>query len=440
LVHPLESDPPTAGTSSTEPQGQVEAAHFWDPRDDENTTGRIQTPDEAGACDVDANQADQYAALAHEEPAKSGALPASLEAERDLYILQSPRQPREEWDLPPLQLCEAVFRHSGWKKQRRETFEALCRVQPGSMATYRFSVCGCGAFIQESVPGTTAPAQASGQVGIPLVAARTPLTSSPTPQQASGSAGSCAAKPRQVRCVANTCHHRLCVPCQRSVGRIVQQNLREHMKGKTARFVTLTLRHSNTPLRDQIDRLMKSWQALRRRKDIAPAFVGGVAILETKVSERDGLWHVHLHILTEGCWLDHRDLSSAWHAITGDSSITDIRAVGDNERGIAYVTKYISKPLDASLYGNQVKLDEYITAIAGRKTMATYGTWRGLKLKAPPVDDTVWRTIMSFTDFVAAVRRRDAAALDLLRLLRHEQEDAAPSPRMREPGEDDPDG
>lgn len=297
--------------------------------------------------------------------------------------LKSERQPREDYAIPPLLTGEALFRHSGWQRQRQQTWDCLQRINPMSMACYRFANCGSGAWIQLSSSGDAA------------------------------------------RCVCNCCHHRLCVPCQRAVGRIVQDNLTAHIKGKRVRFVTLTLRHSRTPLADQVSRLYTSFSALRRRKDIAPLFVGGVSILEVKVSERDGLWHAHLHILTEGSFVDKRDLSAAWHAVTGDSSIVDIRQVQDDAKTAGYICKYISKPIDASLYANSPMLDEYVTAISGRKTMATFGTWRGLKLKQRPADTTEWHSFISLIDFAARCRARDPHALRVLAILRHQQEPTA---------------
>lgn len=161
--------------------------------------------------------------------------------------------------------------------------------------------------------------------------------------------------------------------------------------------------------------------------------------METKVSDRDGLWHVHLHILAEGTYLHHRDLSAAWHGITGDSSIVDMRQLHDNDRGIGYVCKYISKPVDASLYANPCKLDEYLLSIQGRKTMATFGTWRGLKLKQPPKDDREWVNLEPLLDFARRCRARDPEALKVLAVLRHETQPRDTAPRRREPGDDDGD-
>jgi hypothetical protein len=179
---------------------------------------------------------------------------------------------------------------------------------------------------------------------------------------------------------------------------------------------------------------MTCWSTLRRRKDIKPLFEGGVCVLETKVSDKDGLWHVHLHIIAEGLFVEQRALSTAWHEVTGDSSVVDVRRVEGDGKAVAYLCKYVSKPVDASLYATPAKLDEYIVAITGRKTLSTFGTWRGVKLKARPKDDTVWKSQTSLVEFKRLLDIGDPWAKGVLKLLRPEQE---PSTRQREPGDDD---
>jgi hypothetical protein len=306
--------------------------------------------------------------------------------------LKPERCPREDYAIAPLLMGEAVFRHSGWKLQRQQTWDCLQRIDPLAMSNYRFANCGSGAWLQQTESGDAA------------------------------------------RCVCNCCHHRLCVPCQRAVGRTVQENLRQHLAKRPCRFVTLTLRHNRTPLAAQITRLFDCWSKLRQRKDVKDLFDGGVAIMEIKVAERDGLWHVHLHVITEGLFVEQRTLAAAWHAITGDSSIVDVRAVHDTSKAVGYLCKYVSKPIDASLYADPRKLDEFVTAIHGRKTMATFGTWRGLKLKQRPKDDKVWRNVMSLVDLAARCRAKDPEALKLLALLRHEEQ--APTPETPAPPDD----
>lgn len=256
---------------------------------------------------------------------------------------------------------EAWRRHATWGDRRQQTWDALQRVAPAKASTVRFAYCGSSLWVQHN--GT------AGKGGVDATKART---------------------------ICNCCRHRLCAACARPAGFTVKENIRKHLGGKTHRFLTFTLRHNHTPLRDQIDRLYRSFAALRRRSEIAPALKGGVVILEIKISGRDGLWHPHLHVLAEGSWIDQKDLSRNWYAVTGDSFKVDIRAIEDADRGALYVSKYVTKPVDDTVYLHPEMLDEYIQALEGRKTLATFGSWRGQRVRVPAQDDgtpETWKTV-----------------------------------------------
>jgi hypothetical protein len=118
-------------------------------------------------------------------------------------------------------------------------------------------------------------------------------------------------------------------------------------------------------------------------------------------------WHPHLHIVTEGTYIEQKALSRAWHEVTGDSSIVDIRRVADSGDVSRYVCKYVTKPADATIFPVPDRLDEFICAIGGRRLCLTFGTWRGFKLDADPQDVATWVTIGSVETL-----RNDAAAGD----------------------------
>lgn len=218
--------------------------------------------------------------------------------------------------------------------------------------------------------------------------------------------------------MCDRCKDRLCTVCCSERSAAFAERLAQHIAGKTTRFITLTLRHSNTPLSAQLDRLYRSFAALRRRKDLKCVFEGGAAFLEVKLSRDNALWHPHLHIITEGTFVEQKALSRAWHEVTGDSSIVDIRRVQDAGDMSRYVCKYVTKPADATIYPHPAQLDEFICSIGGRRLCLTFGTWRGFKLDADPVDTVAWITIGSIRSLqidaaegnVDAIRYLEAAA------------------------------
>lgn len=149
--------------------------------------------------------------------------------------------------------------------------------------------------------------------------------------------------------------------------------------------MTLTLRHSKTPLRDQLKRLTTCFNALKRREWWKSAVQGGVMFTEIKIG-RDGLWHVHCHCIVESSWLDQGKLSDEWHAVTGDSPVVDVRLIRNAEEVAGYVAKYGSKPCDRSVIFSPERLRESISALKGSRLATTFGEWRGTKLSSPGND------------------------------------------------------
>lgn len=268
-------------------------------------------------------------------------------------VIHHARFGNTEFDCQPASQAEQRFRHSGWAVRRHQVYAALCRTCRPNARIERFVHCGAGLALQVNQDGT------------------------------------------ELRWVCDRCKDRMCVVCCGERSAAFAERLAQHIAGKWTRFITLTLRHSNTPLAAQLDRLYRSFVALRRRKDLGATFRGGAAFLEVKLSRDNGQWHPHLHIIAEGCFVDQKALSFAWHEVTGDSSIVDVRKVSDAGDISRYVCKYVTKPADATIFADAARLDEFICSIGGRRLCLTFGTWRGFKLDADPVDAANWITLGS---------------------------------------------
>lgn len=277
-----------------------------------------------------------------------------------------------EFDCQPATDLEQRFRHSGSAVRRQHVYAAFCRTSRPNARIERFVHCGAGLSLQVSADGT------------------------------------------EMRWVCDRCKDRMCTACCSERSAAFAERLAQHLAGKTTRFITLTLRHSNTPLAAQLDRLYRSFSTLRRRREFKCVFEGGAAFLETKLSRDNALWHPHLHIVTEGVYIDQKALSRAWHEVTGDSSIVDVRRVADVADVSRYVCKYVTKPADASIFNNAERLDEFICAIGGRRLCLTFGTWRGFKLDADPQDVSTWVTVGSVRGLVMDATDGDVNAIRYL--------------------------
>lgn len=177
------------------------------------------------------------------------------------------------------------------------------------------------------------------------------------------------------------CHDRMCEICQEEKRRTLRTRIERRCKsgGSDVRFFTFTLRHSNTPLPDQVKRLRHCLRLLHRRKWWQEHCSGGFDCIENKPAKHGPGWHVHAHCLVEGKYIDQRELSRVWHAITGDSTIVDVERKGTPEQMARYATKYATKPLHEEVYLSPQLLDEAILGLRGMRLTQGWGTWHDVE-------------------------------------------------------------
>ncbi len=263
---------------------------------------------------------------------------------------------------------ESTFRHSGWAERRRQVYTALSRTHQSSQRLAAFANCGAGCWCQRTTEGN------------------------------------------ELRIVSDKCHDRFCLRCGTERAAIITEAVAAAMSEKTCRFITLTLRHSETSLADQIDRLYRSFSTLRRRKFWMSCVSGGAAFLEVKLS-KVGQWHPHLHIIATGNFVDQKELSREWHAVTGDSSIVDVRAIPSHEDRARYVTKYVTKPAPTEVFSQPEKLDEMVCSMRGRRLCLTFGSWRGIQLDGDAVDERKWVSCGSVEQIIDRAIAGDAEGI-----------------------------
>ena len=245
--------------------------------------------------------------------------------------------------LTPPYPCPAHFRHSGWWRRRTATYAALRDTGASTSQLRRFARCGSGFWVLRSNDDLT-----------------------------------------RYKLALDLCRHRWCVPCARARAATITANLLPYIATRTVRFITLTLRHRHEPLARTVERLYRSFAALRRTAAWRRCVTGGMAFFEVVRSANDGCWHAHFHIIAEGRYFPHTDLKDAWHRVTGDSYIVDIRPVRSRHQAAHYVLKYTTKPCNVDPVSQDQHFRELITATASLRTIVAFGTWHRLRLLTPP--------------------------------------------------------
>jgi hypothetical protein len=282
--------------------------------------------------------------------------------------------PRDDYQIEPLLPAECEFRHGGWKRTRARVFDAMVSLHLSATRLERFACCGSGCRVLYH------------------------------------------AEQQALRLAGNYCHDRFCIPCGAARARTIARVLAAHCGTRPIRFLTLTLRHSPTPLGDQIDRLYDSFRRLRQRKAWKAHIDGGAAFLELKLG-RDGLWHPHLHCLIDGSYWSQKEIAEQWHAVTGDSYIIDIRKPDSQQSTVNYVCKYASKPMEATAIRNPSRLAEALLCLRGRRLCLTFGTFRGLVLEPHEECSAGWTLLGRLVDLIHDSRAGDPEAVRLLQAL-----------------------
>jgi len=274
-----------------------------------------------------------------------------------------------------------IFRHSGWRRDRRRVWRALGRTRQSFSRVQAFASCGASAYVYRT----------------------------PDP-------------PHEYFLAGSSCHDRFCVPCARVRGDRLALEILHTLDGQPVRFLTLTIRHTDSPLSDQLDHLYASFRRLRATTLWKRSCSGGCAILEITHSDTSDAWHPHLHVLMHGGYISQSLVKAAWLKATGDSSIVDIRMVRSEDHIARYVSKYVAKPFDRSIIDREDLLDELIIATRNRRMVVTFGGWRGIRL-TQTAGDHDWELLGSLDDVARAARSGDAESMRALRYVAGDRTD-----------------
>lgn len=300
---------------------------------------------------------------------------------------EPPIDARQAWDRTP-SVAECSFRHSGWKNRRAVVHQAFAELlkdpkvvrmmRAVSSTRYeRFLACGSCSWLLRSQDD-----------------------------------------PSRYAIASNQCGDRFCEPCSAARARSIRRSLHDKIKGGVHRFVTLTLKTAGYTLRDDVDRLYASFRRMKQRQFWKRHVKGGIAFCEVKWKPDRARWHPHFHILCHGKYLPQRHLSDEWRAATGDSFVVDIRVVRNAKKASEYVSKYVTKGYDASVFDDVERLKEAIVALKGRRLLMKLGDWVGLDLDDGDSDEA-WTTVCRLETLLDRVRAGDATACAIMGALRH---------------------
>lgn len=206
--------------------------------------------------------------------------------------------------------------------------------------------------------------------------------------------------------LSNACRLRWCPLC--SEGRshyLTSQVLPWIIKVKNPKLLTLTLRHTNQPLYEQIDKLYSDFRQLRKHRQFKPLVSGGLWFFQVKWSLQTSQWHPHLHCLMESQFIPQDSLSKLWQTITRSSNVVDIRCVWKHSQAAQYVSRYAARPTRLTDVPDD-RLTELYHAMHGRRLVGSWGSARRVSLSPPKDKDASrfvrlgsWNTVLNMKDY-----------------------------------------
>lgn len=318
-----------------------------------------------------------------------------------LDAIETPAHASRPNVIPPSQPSTTVnshFRHSGWTRQRSRVYEAMKQLHLSPRRLQRFAECGSHAWVEGS---TESPYT----VPLAMQPNKNPNCQTVPPGKAK----------YRVRC--NTCRDRFCQPCASTRSRIVAHAIIDLLGDQPARFITLTVRSNDEPLKQQIDRLYVSFRKLRRTTLWIRHCYAAAATLEITRNRDTGQWHPHLHVLAKGKYIPHAELKAEWLRITKDSHVVDIRLVKHREKAIRYLSKYVAKPMTHQYDTEPDALTEAIAALKGRRLILLTGEWQSLHVEHKSPDGT-WNYVGTLETLINRGIDGDADAVAILTFLR----------------------
>lgn len=280
-----------------------------------------------------------------------------------------------EHEAPPADRVELAFRHRGWWANRQRVKAAMDVGMMPESRRRRFNNCGADCMVEVACDGS------------------------------------------HHRLRAVYCGDRFCTPCCNARSRKIASALERWSHELPLSFLTLTLKATSDPLSKTVDRLLASFVKLRATLLWQKAVGGGAYFIEVTRGRRGSHWHVHLHVLFYGRWIDQRELSSSWHRSTGDSYVVDVRRINDRASACRYVAKYATKAIDDGVMKSPDALVEAMIALRGRRMLGTFGGWRGRRLDEDEPEKTEYRQIGKLAFVFHSARAGDEWAIGLLRSL-----------------------
>ena len=213
-----------------------------------------------------------------------------------------------------------------------------------------------------------------------------------------------------LRVAANSCRLRWCPLCSRARTNFIRFQVAEWFQTAIfPKFLTLTVKHTQKPLSEQITGLYSAFRKLRNSRLFREKCTGGIWFFQMCFNPKRHEWHPHLHCILTGKLIPRLKISKLWLQITGDSEVIDIRGVKDPRKVGDYVARYAARPCELSNLPNRQAI-EAVTCLHGRRIAGSWGTGGCISFRPKKTPDAeAWEYMGSWTTIHAMAESDERA-------------------------------
>lgn len=216
---------------------------------------------------------------------------------------------------------------------------------------------------------------------------------------------------------ARYCKHRFCVPCMKARARVISDNLLAWTAGKAPLMVTLTLAPREGTVGMILTHLIRSFARLRASQLWKDRVDAGAYCVEITRGQHGDHWHVHLHAICLGRFIDQQQLSDAWFVASKGSYIVHVTRCDAGGEAVRYASEYASKGWSSECLDNVSWIVDLIRGLRSRRLFGTFGGWRGRSIEKPAISVDGFRRVGSLVEIVDKAKRGDQWAIGVCKLI-----------------------
>lgn len=218
-----------------------------------------------------------------------------------------------------------------------------------------------------------------------------------------------------VRVASNSCRLRWCPLCSRARTNYIRHEVQAWFQtANYPKFLTVTVKHTQQSLTDQINHIYESFQKMRKDKYLKRHCSGGLWFFQLCWNSQRREWHPHIHAIITGDYMPYKKLRSLWLKYTGDSEILDIRPVKDPKIVGQYVARYAARPCQLSELPHKQAV-EAMMSLYGRRMAGSWGSARSISFRPRKIPDPENWEYLGGWSIVNALASTDERAKAILR-------------------------